>query len=119
MFDLSGRTALITGAGQNAGAGIARALASSGAAVLVNDLDTDRASAVADDITAAGGRATPVPFDVTDHDAVTEAITARGPVDILVNNPATAGPSRCDRPRFATWTRPTGKARSRSTFAAS
>ena len=57
MFDLTGRVALVTGAGRNVGAGIARALAARGAAVAVNDLFEDRAKASVEAITAAGGRA--------------------------------------------------------------
>ena len=48
MFELNQRTALVTGAGQNVGAGIARTLASQGAHVLVNDIVADRAGEVAD-----------------------------------------------------------------------
>lgn len=91
MFDLSGHAALVTGAGQNAGAGIARALAARGAAVAVNDLVAERAEAVAKEITAAGGTALAVPFDVTDREAVREAVArARDglgrSVDIMVHN---------------------------------
>ncbi|HVJ98646.1 MAG TPA: SDR family NAD(P)-dependent oxidoreductase [Acidimicrobiia bacterium] len=91
MFDLSGRTALVTGAGQNVGQGIALALAGQGATVAVNDLHADRARAVADEIVAAGGNATPVPFDVTERDAVEGAVAALGTVDILVNNAGNGG----------------------------
>jgi NAD(P)-dependent dehydrogenase (short-subunit alcohol dehydrogenase family) len=81
VFDLSGRVALVTGAGQGVGAGIAKVLAEAGADVCVNDFHADRAERVA---AAIGGRATP--FDVTDLDAVRAAVGAIGPVDILVNN---------------------------------
>ncbi|MFN8040954.1 MAG: SDR family oxidoreductase [Acidimicrobiales bacterium] len=86
MFDLHGRTALVTGAGQNVGAGIARALAAQGADVVVNDLHAERAEAVAAAIEADGGRAVASAFDVTDLDEVLAAVAALDPVDILVNN---------------------------------
>ena len=95
IFDLTGRVALVTGAGQNVGAGIARLLAAQGATVAVNDLVADRARETVEDITAAGGRALAAPFDVTDFDAVAAAITdvteAVGLVDILVNNAGNGG----------------------------
>jgi 2-hydroxycyclohexanecarboxyl-CoA dehydrogenase len=90
-FDLSGRRALITGAGQGVGAGIAALLAGNGAEVLVNDLVAERAEAQARELIDAGGRAVSCPFDVTDHDGVAAAVAATGPVDILVNNAGNAG----------------------------
>ncbi|MCY4195277.1 MAG: SDR family NAD(P)-dependent oxidoreductase [bacterium] len=90
MFKLDDKTALITGAGQNVGAGVARTLASQGARVLINDILADRAAAVAGEIAAAGGLAEPLAFDVTDGDAVREAVADR-PIDILVNNAGNAG----------------------------
>ena len=80
MIDLSGRTALVTGAGQGVGAGIAAVLAEQGASVLVNDFYAERADEVA---ARVGGGA--LPFDVTDLDAVRAAVAAEQ-VDILVNN---------------------------------
>jgi len=94
IFDLSGRTALVTGAGQNVGAGIARSLAAQGAMVAVNDLRAERAEAVANEIVAAGGRAVAVPFDVTCLEDVTAQVAEIGVVDILVNNAGNGGEER-------------------------
>lgn len=95
MFDLTGRLALVTGAGQNVGAGIAKGLAGAGAVVAVNDYHADRAERVVKEIVDAGGRAVPAVFDVTDLEAVTQAVRSlaetEGPVDILVNNAGNAG----------------------------
>jgi 3-oxoacyl-[acyl-carrier protein] reductase len=88
MFDLRGRTALVTGAGQNVGAGIARALAERGARVVVNDLRPERADAIAAELATGDMAASPMaaPFDVTDLDAVLAAVGELPAVDILVNN---------------------------------
>jgi len=90
MFELNGKVALVTGAGQGVGAGIATVLAGQGAAVAVNDLDPDRASSTVDAIVADGGSAVAVPFDVTDYAAVVAGVAAAraalGPVDIMVAN---------------------------------
>ena len=100
MFDLSGRTALVTGAGRNIGAGIAKGLASHGAHVVVNDYFADRAQATADEIIAAGGSAVPSVFDVTDLDAVTAAVAEVGVIAILVNNAGLAGPTDMKAEQF-------------------
>ncbi|MEI2637390.1 MAG: SDR family NAD(P)-dependent oxidoreductase [Microthrixaceae bacterium] len=94
MFDLTGRTALVTGGGRGVGAAIAATLAARGAAVAVNDLIAHRAESTAAALRTHGGRAVAVPFDITDGDAVdagvADAVAALGrPIDILVNN---AGP---------------------------
>lgn len=90
MFELTGRVAMVTGAGQGVGAGIAAVLAKQGAAVAVNDIDAGRASATVEAIRADGGTAIAVPFDVTDHAAVVDGLAAAGdslgPVDVMVAN---------------------------------
>jgi 3-oxoacyl-[acyl-carrier protein] reductase len=90
MFDLTGKVALVTGAGQGVGAGICEVLAQQGAAIAVNDLHGERAQQTVESVARDGGRATAVPFDVTDRAAVDAGIAAieadLGPVDILINN---------------------------------
>ncbi|WP_369382796.1 SDR family NAD(P)-dependent oxidoreductase [Streptomyces sp. cg36] len=87
------RTAIVTGASKGLGAGIAKALAGSGAAVVVNYReDAAGAERVVADIAAKGGRAIAVRADVTRGDDVRElfdrAREEYGPVDVLVNNAA-------------------------------
>ena len=90
MFDLRGKVALVTGAGQGVGAGIAAALAEAGAAVAVNDLVAERAERVAASLAAGRARTLAAPFDVTDlaqvERGVAELEGRLGPVDVLVNN---------------------------------
>jgi 3-oxoacyl-[acyl-carrier protein] reductase len=90
-YDLSARTALITGASRGIGAAIAVALAEAGAAVAVNYRErVDEADAVVAKIKAMGGRAIAVAADVSQSEAVTTMVdqiaTALGPIDILINN---------------------------------
>jgi NAD(P)-dependent dehydrogenase (short-subunit alcohol dehydrogenase family) len=95
MFELSDRVAVVTGAGQGVGAGIARLLAGQGAVVAVNDLDVTRAETTVAAVEAAGGRAAAFVFDVTDFGGVAAAVedikSALGPIDILVNNAGNGG----------------------------
>ena len=91
--ELSGRVAIVTGAGRNIGRAIALALADGGAAVVVNARSNQReAEAVADEIERAGGKALAVTADVADADAVDAMVAAAaqsfGRIDILVNNAA-------------------------------
>jgi NAD(P)-dependent dehydrogenase (short-subunit alcohol dehydrogenase family) len=90
MFDLTGRTALVTGSGQHVGAGIARTLAAQGAAVVVNDIVAERAQHTVDAIAEAGGSARVATFDVTDYAQVVTALDGLD-VDILVNNAGNGG----------------------------
>ena len=90
-IDLTGRTGLVTGAGQGVGRAIALHLADAGAKVFVNDLDADRAQSVVDEISASGGSGATACFDVTDLAAVQAAVDDAPHIDILVNNAGNAG----------------------------
>jgi 3-oxoacyl-[acyl-carrier protein] reductase len=99
-FDLSGRTAMVTGAGAPAGIGaaVATALAEAGAAVLVTDIDGDAAAAVAETIRASGGTANSHVLDVGDRAAADAAAAAAadlggGALHILVNNAGVTAPA--------------------------
>lgn len=89
-FQLTDKTAVITGAGSGIGAAIARLFADQGAAVAVLDIDETKAAEVASEITEGGGRARAIVCDVTDSTTVTRAIDTVvgewGRLDILVNN---------------------------------
>jgi 3-oxoacyl-[acyl-carrier protein] reductase len=95
LLDLTGRIALVTGAGQGVGAETARYLARHGARVAVNDFFPDRADAVASSINANGGTAVATPGDVTDFFSVERVVAtvndAFGAVNVLVNNAGNAG----------------------------
>ena len=84
------RVVIVTGAGGGLGAAHARVLASEGAAVLVNDINTEAARAVVDEITAAGGLAVVNESDITNYEssgqAVTQAIETFGDLTGVVNN---------------------------------
>jgi gluconate 5-dehydrogenase len=92
MYELKGRTALVTGAGPNIGRTIAATLAKAGATVFCNDVNAAAAEAAAKAAREAGGSAFALPFDVSDPPAVEKAIAqanAKGSlIDILVNNAA-------------------------------
>ena len=90
MADLTGRVALITGAGRGMGRASAERIAAAGARVVVNDLDEARATEVADRLVSEGAEAMGVAADVSDAADVSRLVgTVReefGEVDVLVNN---------------------------------
>ncbi|MEK7409607.1 MAG: SDR family NAD(P)-dependent oxidoreductase [Acidobacteriota bacterium] len=96
FFDLSGQTAIVTGAARGIGQAIAGRLARAGAAVAIADIDQEGARRAAEAIQGAGaGQAFPVFLDVTRvgsvASAVQEVLARTGRIDILVNNAGIAG----------------------------
>ena len=89
-FDLSGRTALVTGAARGLGRAIALALAEAGADVALGLRDVSRNEGLADEIRALGRRALPLQMDVAELDQIEPAVAATvdelGALDLLVNN---------------------------------
>lgn len=88
--DLSGKAAIVTGAASGIGRAIAEALASSGAAVCVSDINEDGAREVVAEMERRGARGLACRTDVRDraqvHTMVGETVRAFGRLDILVNN---------------------------------
>ena len=87
-IDLSGKTALVTGASRGIGEAIARRLAGCGAHVFCAARSAQRVEEIAAEITTAGGQATGVQLDITSGDvrARVRALIEKQPIDILVNN---------------------------------
>ena len=105
---LSGRVAVVTGAGRNIGRAIALELAAAGAAVVVNARSNrDEVQAVVHEIEREGGRALACLADVADAEAVEAmmagAVERFGRIDILVNNAALRREQRLEQMSFGDW----------------
>ena len=85
-FRLDGCRALVTGASSGIGLACAAALAQSGAHVVMAARGAGRLDDAVAAVTAAGGRAEALALDVTDLSAMTAAVAANGPFDVLVNS---------------------------------
>src|SRR4051812_42585634 len=98
-YDLSGRTALITGGSRNIGLACGQALAEAGANVIVADITEELAVSGRDQLVAAGHKAQAVVLDVTKpgdvNAAVDGLVKSHGGIDVLVCN---AGIARSDVP---------------------
>jgi gluconate 5-dehydrogenase len=90
LFDLKGRTALVTGSSRGLGRAIAEGMAKAGARIVVNGTDPARVETAVGELRAAGLAAEGAAFDVTDEAAIVKAFEefdqAGIEIDILVNN---------------------------------
>ncbi|MBA3741481.1 SDR family NAD(P)-dependent oxidoreductase [Sporichthya sp.] len=90
LYSLTGRVAVVTGAGRGVGAGCARRLAEAGASVAVCDIDPTTIETTVKEIESEGGRALGVVMDVSDAAAIQQGVerilAELGQIDILVNN---------------------------------
>jgi gluconate 5-dehydrogenase len=85
-FDLTGKTALVTGASRGLGQIFGRALASAGADLVVTSRTIESLAGFCKEIEALGRRVTPLALDVRDHASIRACIAAAGQFEILVNN---------------------------------
>ncbi len=92
MFDLTGKSAVVTGGAGLLGKQFCQTLAGAGALVAVVDIDADAAGMVAEEIVRSGGQAVAVPTDITNPESVSEMVAVTlesfGRLDILVNSAA-------------------------------
>jgi 3-oxoacyl-[acyl-carrier protein] reductase len=109
MFRLDGRTALVTGASQGIGEGVARLLAARGARVVLAARSLDRLEALAAEIAAAGGAAHALPLDVAQPESVAGQLEQLpedfAAIDVLVNNAGITADNLLARMSLADWER--------------
>lgn len=98
LLDLTGKVAVVTGAGDGIGRGCAEILAAAGASVAVSDLSEEKARATAADIIASGGNAVATACNVAEVHELRElidfAVQTYGTVNVLVNNAGIGGGGR-------------------------
>ncbi|MBN9090529.1 MAG: glucose 1-dehydrogenase [Reyranella sp.] len=85
-FDLSGKTALVTGASSGLGAHFARCLGAAGATVVLAARRADRLQSLQADLAKGKVAARSVDLDVQSGESIAQALDAAGPLDIVVNN---------------------------------
>jgi NAD(P)-dependent dehydrogenase (short-subunit alcohol dehydrogenase family) len=88
MFDLTGKSALVVGAGSGIGEASAQGLAAFGASVVCADMDAQAAQNTAGEISSEGGKAEALELDMTDPGSVDAAVERVGPPDVLVSTPS-------------------------------
>ncbi len=88
MFDLTGKTALVVGAGSGIGEASAHGLAAFGARVVCADVNAEAADATAGEIKSQNGEADALELDMTDAESVRTAVGSVGAPDVLVSTPS-------------------------------
>lgn len=86
LFDLAGRTALVTGASSGLGVHFAKCLGEAGAAVVLAARRAERLASLQEELAGKGVAARSVEFDVRSGQSIEAALEAAGPIDIVVNN---------------------------------
>ncbi|HYE67577.1 MAG TPA: SDR family NAD(P)-dependent oxidoreductase [Anaerovoracaceae bacterium] len=108
-MELKGKSAIVTGAGQGIGRGIALSLARHGADVMICDLNLDAAEKTAKEIEALGRKALPFKMDVTNEDdakkMAQEAEKFFGKIDLLYNNAGTISMCKIEDLEVKAWER--------------
>lgn len=109
MENISGKVVVITGASSGLGTAAARMLSAQGAMVILGARRIERIQALADELTAAGGKALAITTDVTQCDQVQNlvdsAVQHYGRIDVLVNNAGLMPHSPLERRKVADWER--------------
>jgi NAD(P)-dependent dehydrogenase (short-subunit alcohol dehydrogenase family) len=106
LFDLTGKTAFITGASSGLGRRFAWTLARAGADVLIAARSADRLKNLQEEIHAFGGNAIPVALDVRDRESIRATIAqieSTRPIDVLINNAGIAIIKAPDRYKDEDW----------------
>ena len=93
MFDLTGRTALVTGATQGIGLAIAQALTQHGARLILSDRDDAACVRVAQELQRAGHDVVPIATDLAHEESIDALCKSAGPIDVLVCNAGIQGPA--------------------------
>ena len=105
--NIEGKVVVITGASSGLGEATARLLSAQGASVALGARRVERIQAVADELTASGGKALAIPTDVTDCDQVQRLVDAAvrtyGRIDVLINNAGLMPHSPLERRKIDDW----------------